>query len=133
MNQKESRELFQQGENAWNTWANDLLTEKNALKLADIWMGGDKSEWNDETSSWHKKAKADFSNHSFESDVDFSNFHFPGEVSFRSANFQKYANLETQLLRRWLIFVKQSLAAMHILNLPSLKEALHSRELLSLG
>ena len=95
MNQKESRELFQQGENAWNTWANDLLTEKNALKLADIWMGGDKSQWNDETSSWHKKAKADFSNHSFESDVDFSNFHFPGEVSFRSANFQKYANFES--------------------------------------
>ena len=95
MNQKESWELFQQGENAWNTWANDLLKEKNALKLADIWMGGDKSEWNDETSSWHKKAKADFSNHSFESDVDFSKFHFPGEVSFRSANFQKYANFES--------------------------------------
>ena len=94
MNQKESRELFQQGENAWNTWANDILTEKNALKLADIWMRGDKSEWNDETSSWHKKAKADFSNHSFESDVDFSKFHFPGEVSFRSVNFQKYANFE---------------------------------------
>ena len=71
MNQKESLELFEQGENAWNTWANDLLAEKNALKLADIWMGGDKSQWNDETSSWHKKAKADFSNHSFESDVAF--------------------------------------------------------------
>ena len=95
MNRKESLELFEQGEDAWNAWANDLLAEKNALKLADIWMGGDKSQWNDETSSWHKKAKADFSNHTFESDVYFSNFHFPGEVLFRSANFQKYANFES--------------------------------------
>ena len=100
MNQKESRELFQQGENAWNTWANDLLTEKNALKLADIWMGGDKSQWNDETSSWHKKAKADFSNHSFESDVDFSNFIFQAKFHldlqiFKSMQISKVQSLST--------------------------------------
>ena len=95
MNKKESRELFQQGENAWNSWADDLLAEKNALKLADIWMGGDKSQWNDETRSWHKKAKADFSLHVFESDADFRNFQFPGEVSFQSAEFQRYAKFES--------------------------------------
>ena len=95
MNRKESLELFEQGENAWNTWANDLIAEKNALELADTWMGGDKSQWNDETRSWHKKAKADFSLHSFESDVDFRNFEFPGEVSFQTAEFQRYAKFES--------------------------------------
>ena len=95
MNRKESLELFEQGENAWNTWANDLLAEKNVLKLADIWMGGDKSQWNDETRSWHKKAKADFSLHVFESDADFRNFQFPGEVSFQTAEFQRYAKFES--------------------------------------
>ena len=94
MNKKESRELFEQGEDDWNKWANDLLAEKNALKLADIWMGGDKSQWNDETRSWHKKAKADFSLHVFKSDADFRNFQFPGEVSFQSAEFKRYAKFE---------------------------------------
>ena len=95
MNKKESRELFEQGEDDWNKWANDLLAEKNALKLADIWMGGDKSQWNDETRSWHKKAKADFSLHVFKSDADFRNFQFPGEVSFQSAEFKRYAKFES--------------------------------------
>ena len=95
MNKKESRELFEQGEDDWNKWANDLLAEKNALKLADIWMGGDKSQWNDETRSWHKKAKADFSLHVFKSDADFRNFQFPGEVSFQTAEFQRYAKFES--------------------------------------
>ena len=98
MNRKESLELFEQGENAWNTWANDLLDDKAELESTGKWMGRDKSQWNDETKSWHKKAKADFSNHSFESDVDFRDFHFPGEVSFKSANFQKYANFESVVL-----------------------------------
>ena len=95
MNQIQSLELFKQGENAWNTWANNLLAEKNALELAGIWMGEDKSQWNDETRSWHKKAIADFSLHGFESDVDFRKFQFPGEVSFISAKFPGYVNFES--------------------------------------
>ena len=95
MNQKESLELFEQGENAWNTWANNLLAEKNALESAGIWMGEDKSQWNDETRSWHENAKADFSYYSFESDVDFRNFQFPGKVSFISAKFKGYVHFES--------------------------------------
>ena len=95
MNQIQSLELFKQGENAWNTWANYLLAEKNALELAGIWMGEDKSQWNDETRSWHKKAKADFSLHGFESDVDFRKFQFPGEVSFIYAKFPGHVNFES--------------------------------------
>ena len=95
MNRKESMELFEQGEDDWNKWANDLLAKKNALKLADIWIGGDKSQWNDETRSWYKKAKADFSLHVFESDADFRKFQFPGEVSFQSAEFKRYAKFES--------------------------------------
>ena len=95
MNQKQSMELFEQGKNAWNEWAKKILAEKNALESAGIWMEGDQSQWNDETSSWHKRAKADFSNHSFTSNVNFRNFNFPGEVSFRYANFQGYVYFDS--------------------------------------
>ena len=88
MNQEESLKLLEQGEKAWNRWADKILAKRKVLKSAGKWIRGDQSQWNNETSSWHKKAKADFSNHSFKGDVDFSNFHFPGEVSFRSVNFQ---------------------------------------------
>ena len=94
MNKDESLELFEQGANAWNTWSESMLTERKVLESAGSWMEGDQSQWNDETSSWHKRAKADFSNHSFTSDVDFRNFHFPGEVLFRFANFQGYVYFE---------------------------------------
>ena len=88
MNQEESLNLLEQGEKAWNRWANNLLADKAELESTGIWMGEDQSQWNDESRSWHEKAKVDFSGHNFASDVDFSKFHFPGEVSFRSANFQ---------------------------------------------
>ena len=95
MNQKESRELFEQGEDFWNTWADNLLTEKNALESAGIWMGEDRSQWNDETRSWYEKAKAEFSYYSFEGNVDFRYFQFPGAVSFNSANFLGYVYFES--------------------------------------
>ena len=88
MNQEESLKKLEQGENAWNTWAKKMLAERKVLESAGKWMGEDESEWNDETLSWHERAKADFSDHNFARDVDFSKFHFPGEVSFRSAKFQ---------------------------------------------
>ena len=95
MNQKQSLELFEQGENAWNLWAESMLTERKALESAGTWMRGDKNQWNDETRSWHKRAKADFTSHKFPSDVDFINFHFPGDTSFRFANFQRYADFKS--------------------------------------
>ena len=91
MNQEESLNLFKQGENAWNTWANKLLTERKALESAGTWMRGDQNQWNDETRSWHERAKANFSGYKFESTVNFKNFHFPGDASFHSAEFQSYA------------------------------------------
>ena len=94
MDQKESLELFEQGENAWNTWANNMLTERKSLECAGTWMQGDKIQWNDETRSWHKKAKADFSGYKFTSEVDFRNFHFPGDASFNFAEFRGYATFE---------------------------------------
>ena len=94
MNQKQSLELFERGKNDWNKWAKKILVKKNALESAGTWVEGDQSQWNDETSSWHKRAKADFSNHSFTSDVDFRNFQFPGEVLFRFSNFQGYVYFE---------------------------------------
>ena len=92
MNQKESLELFDKGKDNWDAWVDEIFADKTALESAGKWMGEDESEWNDETRSWHERAKADFSGYTFENDVDFSKFHFPGEVSFRSANFQGNAH-----------------------------------------
>ena len=94
MNQKESLELFEQGENAWNTWANNLLDDKADLESAGIWMGEDRNQWNEESRSWHESAKADFSNYKFTSNVDFRNFIFPGYALFTLTNFQRPAKFE---------------------------------------
>ena len=94
MNQEESLKLFKQGEDAWNTWAENLLTEKKALESAGTWMRGDQNQWNDETRSWHEKAKANFSGYKFNSEVNFRNFHFPGDASFNFAEFRSYAMFE---------------------------------------
>ena len=95
MNNIESRELFKQGEIFWNLWANNVLAEKAELESAGMWMGEDQSQWNDETRSWHERAKADFSLYVFKSDVDFRNFQFPGEVSFISAKFSGNVSFES--------------------------------------
>ena len=94
MDQEKSLTLFKQGENAWNIWANEMLAKKNALVSAFKSTGGDSKQGEGEYVSWYKEAKADFSNHSFGSDVDFRNFQFPGEVLFISAKFQGHANFE---------------------------------------
>ena len=78
MNKEESLERYKQGENAWNTWAESMLTERKALESAGTWMRGDQNQWNEETRSWHERAKADFSNHDFEDNAKFHKFHFPG-------------------------------------------------------
>ena len=89
MDRIESLELFDKGKDYWDAWVDEIFADKTALESAGKWMGEDESEWNDETRSWHERAKADFSDYTFENDVDFSKFHFPGEVSFRYANFQE--------------------------------------------
>ena len=94
MNQKESLDLLEQGANAWNTWAESMLTKRKTLECAGTWMQGDKNQWNDETRSWHESAKADFSGYKFTSEVDFRNFHFPGDASFNFAEFRSYAMFE---------------------------------------
>ena len=106
MNRKESLELFGQGEDEWNKWAESMLTEKKALESAGKWMQGDQNQWNNETSSWHKKAKANFSSHKFTDIADFSNFQFPGETLFMSAKFQGYANFESAEFHYSAIFWK---------------------------
>ena len=90
MDKKESLELFKKGENAWNKWAESMLTERKVLESVGTWTRGDENQWNDETRSWHERAKADFSGYKFTSKVDFRNFHFPGDASYSlSAEFQR--------------------------------------------
>ena len=95
MNLEQSLELFEQGEKAWNSWANNLLTERKVLESAGTWMRGDQNQWNEVTRSWHERAKADFSGHKFTSEVNFGNFHFPGEAIFMSAKFKGYVSFQS--------------------------------------
>ena len=111
MDREESLKKFKQGEDAWNTWAENLLTERKALQSAGSWMRGDQNQWNAETRSWHEKAKADFSGRTFEDDVDFSYFQFPGDALFNFAIFQGHANFNSTKFHDgakfcWVIFSK---------------------------
>ena len=95
MDKKESLELFEKGENAWNKWAESMLTERKVLESVGTWMRGDENQWNDETRSWHERAKTDFTDHKFTSEVNFRNFHFPGEALFMSVNFKGYVSFQS--------------------------------------
>jgi hypothetical protein len=67
MNRDETAELFLQGREAWNAWAEGLLAERKALEAAGTWKSRREWPWepekgeNPETQAWLDKAFADFS------------------------------------------------------------------------
>jgi len=92
MNRQETFELFHQGKEKWNEWAESMLAERKRLEEAgnwavDRWGKGE----NDETRDWMKTASVEFSAeenpHTFEEDVNFSGWVFPGYAYFISAAF----------------------------------------------
>lgn len=100
MNREETLALYEQGVEAWNKWANEMLEEKKRLEEAGEWKVKTESHsltvpGNDQTKLWFEKSKADFSNadtpHKFKDHIDFSDFIFPGHTEFSGSIFSKFA------------------------------------------
>ena len=91
MNQKQSLELFQKGKDAWNTWADEMITERKALEKSGVWKTN-RYLHNKQTSAWHEQTKADFSGIDFQAWADFRSFRFPGHALFQGASFPKGGN-----------------------------------------
>ncbi len=79
MDKSRSLELFAQGKDAWNKWANGMLAEKKRLKEA--------GKWEAEKDRWEDEAKADFSQHPLHKHATFAGFTFPGTASFNNSTF----------------------------------------------
>ncbi|MEP3474861.1 MAG: pentapeptide repeat-containing protein [Hyphomicrobiales bacterium] len=96
MNREETLALYEQGVEAWNKWANEMLEERKKLEEAGEWKFKTESHsltvpGNDQTKLWFEKSKADFSNadtpHKFKDHIDFSDFIFPGHTDFSNSIF----------------------------------------------
>ena len=70
--QHETRELFQQGRDAWNNWADRMLAERAELEAS-----------NDELREWHDRAKVQFREGDLVHGSDLSGFVFPGQADFQ--------------------------------------------------
>lgn len=93
MNNEATRALWEQGEDAWNTWALETLKRKETLEQAGTWA----TDWfgegqNEETQVWLAEARADFAGQEFASDANFENYVFPGPAAFEGAHFLGRAN-----------------------------------------
>ncbi len=65
MDKKQSLELFQRGERAWNAWADKMVADKMALEESGEWIEN-RHLWNEQTRAWHEKAKANFRDAAFQ-------------------------------------------------------------------
>ena len=94
MNKEQSLQLFEEGNRAWNAWADERLAERKALEESGDWIDGGPGKWNEQTRSWHEMAKADFSGHRFETEARFDHFRFPGDAVFERVSFLESARFD---------------------------------------
>lgn len=88
MDQNQTRALWEKGQEAWNSWALEILQRKQVLEDSGHWS----ADWfgegqNKETEIWLAEARADFANMEFASDADFDGFVFPGLTTFDNSHF----------------------------------------------
>ena len=74
MDTEESLKKFEQGKDAWNTWAKGLLGQS------------------ERDEKWDEQARVNFIGHSFENDADFRDFVFPDIALFDGATFKHEAD-----------------------------------------
>lgn len=96
MNREETLALYEQGVEAWNKWANEMLKEKKRLEEAGEWEVDENGEpFNQKTKEWFNRAKADFSTednpHTFEESANCDKFIFPSTTCFDKATFNSPA------------------------------------------
>ena len=94
MNKEQSLQLFEEGNRAWNAWADERLAERKALEESGDWIDGDPGKWNEQTRAWHEMAEADFSGHRFETEARFDHFRFPGDAVFERVSFLESARFD---------------------------------------
>ena len=84
---------YEQGKEAWNSWANALLKEREAAE-AD-------GSWNSKKEDWENRAAAIFSSEeeprTFEDDCNFSRWVFPGSAVFESATFEGFVSFNSAM------------------------------------
>ena len=106
MNREETLALYEQGVEAWNKWANEMLEERKRLEEDGKWDAIEHSHRdlepkNEKTKDWLDKAEANFStpwhDHTFESKSNFAGFSFPSTVYFENALFKKEAAFENTI------------------------------------
>ncbi|RVU37963.1 hypothetical protein EOI86_01260 [Hwanghaeella grinnelliae] len=90
MNREETWGLFKQGKEAWNAWADEMLTQRKAFAEEGAWPEGKRPpEGNDQIDAWQAQARADFSEQEFgKGDGDFNDFVFPFRADFSEATLK---------------------------------------------
>ena len=78
MNKQESLELYDQGREAWNNWAEERLAERKEIETGQLSLRTPERRMG----VWQDSAKADFRGHHFKEDANFENFIFPGDTDF---------------------------------------------------
>ncbi|MFO1145798.1 MAG: pentapeptide repeat-containing protein [Rhodospirillales bacterium] len=98
MNKEETLALWQQGKDAWNAWAQQMLAHRAEMEQDGTWaarqghfVDEDVPE-NKATAVWMRAAVADFAGQVFDDSADFSGFLFAGSALFYGARFKKYAS-----------------------------------------
>lgn len=86
MNKEETLALYEKGLEAWNAWAEEILAQRMKFSEANERMTSDHS--------WRIRAKADFTDHTFEKEVTFTDFIFPWHAEFDGTRFTKGARFD---------------------------------------
>ncbi len=84
MNREESIALYEQGKDAWNEWAEEMLTDRRKLVKT--------GDWEDQKGVWNYSARTDFVDHTFSKITNFNGFIFPSDANFSGCIFEKKSN-----------------------------------------
>lgn len=100
MNREETLALYEQGVEAWNKWANEMLEERKRLEEA--------GEWEERKNNWIILASANFStlenSHIFTTNFDVSEYIFPSKLLLDNATFDTDVNFSKCVFKEEAIF-----------------------------
>lgn len=90
MNREETLALYEQGIDAWNKWANEMLQSKKRFL--------ENGEWEERKYKWIENTSVNFSSvsypHEFKKEMNFINLIFPSKVYFTKATFKGYVQFD---------------------------------------
>jgi Pentapeptide repeats (9 copies) len=92
MNNEQSIALYEQGKDAWNEWAEEMIAENKRLGQIDGWT-------RQKSNKMYQNTLTNFTAFNFYTDVDFSGFIFPGPTYFSRAVFEKDATFDSTVFK----------------------------------